>query len=168
MKTDTIANWNAHPNARLLNGEAAVVQYPNGQYKIKIGNGVAGFSQLPWLSVDVPPASMIKYSANGGGSFQSLSDFYYIKISQAEYDDLVRAGQTLSNALYEVSSDVEDMYGQRVVNVGYPSADTDAATKQYVDLKVGSSSGGLNQEQVESIVDMKLESALNAIITASY
>lgn len=49
LKTDTIANWTLNENALLLNGEAAVVQFPDGSPKLKIGNGITVFKDLPYI-----------------------------------------------------------------------------------------------------------------------
>lgn len=70
-----------------------------------------------------------------------MTDISAFNISKDDYENLVKGGNVLSNAIYIVSSDVQDMYGERVVNVGYPIDDDDAATKSYVDYRVGSGGG---------------------------
>lgn len=60
-----------------------------------------------------------------------------MRIAESAYRDLVKAGTALSNVLYITSSDVEDMYGERIVNVGTPVDANDAVTKAYVDEKIG-------------------------------
>ena len=63
-----------------------------------------------------------------------VQEFNIKYISQDDYYTLVKDdGDILSNTLYIVSSDSLNMYDERIINVGLPLADNDAATKQYVD-----------------------------------
>ena len=61
------------------------------------------------------------------------SDLSVIKLSANEYASLLTSDQLLSNALYVVEDEYEDMYGMQVKNVAYPTDLSDAATKGYVD-----------------------------------
>ena len=61
------------------------------------------------------------------------SDLSVCKISDRKYAELVKNNQTNDACLYVVSSETQNAYGSRVINVGGPAADTDAATKGYVD-----------------------------------
>lgn len=137
LKTDTIANWTLNENALLLNGEAAVVQFEDGTSKIKIGDGVTPFKDLLYVAgADMAPGFSCDLSFDGGRTLLSTFQLYYIKISESEYHALVKNGQTLSNAIYEVSSDVTNCYGERLINVAEPERDNDAATKGYVDQEI--------------------------------
>lgn len=51
QKRDTEANWTAN-NPLLLDGELAIVKTENNRYKIKIGDGVNNYNQLPYIKVD--------------------------------------------------------------------------------------------------------------------
>lgn len=64
------------------------------------------------------------------------SDLSVIKVGAEEYYENVVKGNVASNELYVLSSDFNNMYGQRVSNVGEPVEDEDAATKKYVDDKI--------------------------------
>ena len=67
-----------------------------------------------------------------GTKVESLS---VLHISQDEYHQKVVAGTVLSNELYIVSSDMFNMYDERIVNLAEPELSSDAATKAYVDSK---------------------------------
>lgn len=56
-------------------------------------------------------------------------------VSTEEYAQILEEG-ALSNVLYVVSSDVNDMMGERVTNVADPVELSDAATKNYVDNNI--------------------------------
>ena len=50
LKTDTTANW-AASSLVLLKGEAAFEILESGNYKIKIGDGVKTFKELPYTTM---------------------------------------------------------------------------------------------------------------------
>jgi len=50
---------------------------------------------------------------------------------------MVAAGTLLSDAVYVLSSDVINAFDHKIVNLGTPTEDTDAATKAYVDSHAG-------------------------------
>ena len=133
MKTDTVANWQLNENALLLNGEAAVVQFPDGTSKLKIGDGATVFKDLPYATGQVPEQFKLHISEDGGKTFLSANEFFLINIDEEEYNLKVLDGSLLSNAIYEVSFDNYDMMGDRIINVAEPELSSDAATKNYVD-----------------------------------
>lgn len=136
LKTDTVANWQLNENALLLNGEAAVVQFPDGTSKLKIGDGATVFKDLPYATGQVPEQFKLHISEDGGKTFLSANEFFLINIDEEEYNLKVLDGSLLSNAIYEVSSDNYDMMGDRIINVAEPELSSDAATKNYVDQEI--------------------------------
>ena len=63
----------------------------------------------------------------------SVDSFGARHVSYKEYAEMLTAGTLLSNELYVVSSDNQNMYGQQIKNVASPTDLSDAATKGYVD-----------------------------------
>lgn len=64
---------------------------------------------------------------------QHYSNLSVVKLSYDDYSTLASEDKALSNAIYIVSSDMFDNYGQRIINVDEPVESADAATKNYVD-----------------------------------
>lgn len=78
-----------------------------------------------------------KIFAGEYGNVVSAESLSVVKISQADYHDLVSEGNVDDNAIYIVNSEGEyNMYGEKIVNVGTPTNATDAANKLYVDETV--------------------------------
>lgn len=75
------------------------------------------------------------YVEDPSTGLSAKTDLSVIKTTQAEFIAVIGDGSAdlSGNVLYIVSSDSENMFGQRVTNVGAPEEDADAATKQYVD-----------------------------------
>lgn len=59
------------------------------------------------------------------------------RISEKDYHDLVINGPIDISTLYIVSSDITDVYGERIINLQDPIELSDAVNKKYVDEKVG-------------------------------
>ena len=59
------------------------------------------------------------------------------RISEKDYHDLVIDGPIDNSTLYIVSSDIRDVYGERIINLQDPIELSDAVNKKYVDEKVG-------------------------------
>lgn len=135
LKTDTIENWTLNQNAILLNGEAAVVQFPGKVTKLKIGDGETPFKDLPYSSGD-EKLFKCNISEDGGKTFLSTDELLLINISEDEYNYLLRNERILSNAVYEVYSDYENLYDEQIKNLADPTDDQDAATKKYVDTEI--------------------------------
>ena len=59
------------------------------------------------------------------------ADLSVCKISQSEYNKLVKNESCLSNTLYVVESDYIDAYGQQIKNIADPIDSQDAVTLKY-------------------------------------
>jgi len=79
------------------------------------------------------------------------ADLSVVKLSAEDYEQLVSGGNAVSNVLYIVEGEDEDMYGQRVKNVGWPTDLSDAATKLYVDSAVSAARVDHIEDSVNSI-----------------
>lgn len=92
------------------------------------------------LSTAIDQKIWIKDPASADDEYKTgkYSDLSVIKVTAAEYAQKVKDGTNLdSNILYIVSSDYIDAYGQQMKNLAEPTDLSDAATKNYVDSKVG-------------------------------
>lgn len=81
-------------------------------------------------------APKIYVSEDGGTTLEQVSELKLINIGAEEYFKLVKDGEVLSNAIYEISSDFSNAFGQQIKNVAEPTDDTDVTTKGYVDSKI--------------------------------
>lgn len=79
-RTDTAANWTSK-NPVLAEGEIIVVQTSAGETRLKIGDGVKTFTQLPYTDENV--LSKIKNYTAGNGI--SISDDGTISVTTATY-----------------------------------------------------------------------------------
>ena len=116
-RIDTEANWN-NVNPVLSSGEIAFVKSDNGTF-MKVGNGSN--------YLDTPFFSNVKIDEN------IVPKLEVVHISQEDYHNLVTSDKIDDSTLYIVSSDVLNLYGEKIINVATPENDSDAATKKYVD-----------------------------------
>ena len=86
---------------------------------MKVGNGSN--------YLDTPFFSNIKIDENIAPKLE------VVHISQEDYHNLVTSDKIDDSTLYIVSSDVLNLYGEKIINVATPENDSDAATKKYVD-----------------------------------
>lgn len=118
-----------------MNGEISAVKIGENTYGVK--DAVAREQRTTFKIFDQAP-----YKA----------DLSVIKLSSDQYEALVAGGgEIISDALYIVESDTEDVYGQRVTNVGWPTDLSDAATKLYVDSAVSAARVDHIEDSVNSI-----------------
>lgn len=125
QKIDSLDNW-INSTLILLSGEIAVVDMGNGKFRMKVGDGVSTFNDLPYVSGG---------TAVNIDSHSAVDEFSVIHISKDEYEQRVAAnnGSILSNVLYIVSSDVIDARGERIANLGNPVDLSDAVNLGYAD-----------------------------------
>ena len=116
-RIDIETNWN-NVNPVLSSGEIAFVQTDNGTL-MKVGNGNN--------YLDTPFFSNVKIDEN------IVPKLEVVHISQDDYHNLVTSDKIDDSTLYIVSSDVLNLYGEKIINVATPENDSDAATKKYVD-----------------------------------
>ena len=125
QKIDSLDNW-TNSTLILLSGEIAVVDMGNGKFRMKVGDGVSTFNDLPYVSGG---------TAVNVDSHSAVDEFSVIHISKDEYEQRVAAnnGSILSNVLYIVSSDVIDARGERIANLGNPVDLSDAVNFGYAE-----------------------------------
>ena len=100
----------------------------------------ARINDVSALSGAIDHKIWIKDPASDDNDYKTgkYSDLSVIKVTADEYAKKVKDGTNLdSNILYIVSSDYIDAYGQQMKNLAEPTDLSDAATKNYVDSKVG-------------------------------
>ena len=75
------------------------------------------------------------------GTLSAIQTLSVINIAADDYYDLVANDEVDQKAVYILSSDFINAYGQQIKNLSAPSDNGDATTKEYVDSKVQSISG---------------------------
>ena len=105
QKRDTAANW-TNNNPVLLNGELIVVETSTGAIRLKVGDGVKTFNQLPFLDetlraliTDVDNTKSAVVMTKNGES-QLLDTFNIVKLSEEEYRQLIDSNTLDPDALY--------------------------------------------------------------------
>lgn len=146
QKIDIIDNWESS-NPILLKGEIGLVVDGKHDIRVKVGDGTTHFIELP-------------YADTKGYIDGESSDISVINISKTEYEQLVLTpGAINTSALYVVSSDVLDAYGERVVDVAEPELSSDAATKNYVDVEISKIDATSQIQQLSSALSSKINVA---------
>ena len=69
---------------------------------------------------------------------EERADLSIVKLNALEYAQLVSTSAIISNCLYVVEDSYRDAFGEQIKNVAAPTDLSDAATKGYVDDRVGS------------------------------
>ena len=120
QKRDTAANW-TNNNPVLLNGELIVVETSTGAIRLKVGDGVKTFNQLPFtdealraLITDVDNNNSAVVVTKNGES-RLLNTFNIIKLTQAEYEELEASNSLDPDALYLTEGGSENIGGSKVV-----------------------------------------------------
>lgn len=105
QKKDTAANW-TNNNPVLLNGELIVVETSTGAIRLKVGDGVKTFNQLPFLDetlraliTDVDNNNSAVVMTKNGES-QLLDTFNIVKLSEEEYNQLIDSNTLDPDTLY--------------------------------------------------------------------
>ena len=108
QKRDTAANW-TNNNPVLLNGELIVVETSTGAIRLKVGDGVKTFNQLPFLDetlralitdVDNTKSAVVLSDLIAGTEPENLSVLNIIRLSQEAYDALVTSNSLDPKAIY--------------------------------------------------------------------
>lgn len=116
QKIDFLSNWITN-DPILLQGEIGIVQ---GDYpKIKIGDGISKFSQLPYSNNSITVGTTDFLS--------TVSDLSIITVTPEEYSEKLNSGIS-DNQLYIVSSDYLYGFNNPIKYVGDGTEATDAAT----------------------------------------
>ena len=108
QKRDTAANW-TNNNPVLLNGELIVVETSTGAIRLKVGDGVKTFNQLPFLDealralitdVDNNNSKVVLKDLINNAEDEVLEILNIIRLSQEQYNSLVAAGTIDPKAIY--------------------------------------------------------------------
>ena len=132
ISTDAESKANSHTDSEIskLSAEVSTVY----QTKIDSQTSAAGFdTRLSELTDEISKKADLSALTHISVDGNSVDSFGARHVSYKEYAEMLTAGTLLSNELYVVSSDNQNMYGQQIKNVASPTDLSDAATKGYVD-----------------------------------
>ena len=113
LKRDTSANWTNH-NPVLLNGELILVDTAEGQLRVKIGDGIKTYTQLPFTDealraliteVDNNNSKVVLKDLINNAEDEVLEILNIIRLSQEEYNSLAAAGTLDPKAIYMTEAD---------------------------------------------------------------
>ena len=120
QKRDTAANW-TNNNPVLLNGELIVVETSTGAIRLKVGDGVKTFNQLPFLDealraliTDVDNNNSAVVMTKNGES-QLLDTFNIVKLSEAEYNQLIDSNTLDPDTLYFTVGEGDEKYSKVIL-----------------------------------------------------
>lgn len=108
LKRDTSANWTNH-NPVLLNGELILVDTAEGQLRVKIGDGIKTYTQLPFMDealraliteVDNNNSKVVLKDLINNAEDEVLEILNIIRLSQEQYNFLEAAGTLDPKAIY--------------------------------------------------------------------
>ena len=108
LKRDTSANWTNH-NPVLLNGELILVDTAEGQLRVKIGDGIKTYTQLPFMDealraliteVDNNNSKVVLKDLINNAEDEVLGILNIVRLSQEEYNSLAAAGTLDPKAIY--------------------------------------------------------------------
>lgn len=108
LKRDTSANWTNH-NPVLLNGELILVDTAEGQLRVKIGDGIKTYTQLPFTDealraliteVDNNNSKVVLKDLINNAEDEVLGILNIIRLSQEQYNSLAAAGTLDPKAIY--------------------------------------------------------------------
>lgn len=120
QKRDTAANW-TNNNPVLLNGELIVVETSTGAIRLKVGDGVKTFNQLPFLDetlraliTDVDNNNSAVVMTKNGES-QLLDTFNIVKLSEEEYNQLIGSNTLDPDTLYFTVGAGDEKYSKVIL-----------------------------------------------------
>ena len=108
LKRDTSANWTKH-NPVLLNGELILVDTAEGQLRVKIGDGIKTYTQLPFMDealraliteVDNNNSKVVLKDLINNAEDEVLGILNIVRLSQQQYNSLEAAGTLDPKAIY--------------------------------------------------------------------
>ena len=108
QKRDTAANWTNH-NPVLLNGELILVDTAEGQLRVKIGDGIKTYTQLPFMDealraliteVDNNNSKVVLKDLINNAEDEVLGILNIVRLSQQQYNSLEAAGTLDPKAIY--------------------------------------------------------------------
>ena len=113
LKRDTSANWTNH-NPVLLNGELILVDTAEGQLRVKIGDGIKTYTQLPFMDealraliteVDNNNSKVVLKDLINNAEDEVLGILNIVRLSQEQYNSLEAAGTLDPKAIYMTEAD---------------------------------------------------------------
>ena len=113
LKRDTSANWTKH-NPVLLNGELILVDTAEGQLRVKIGDGIKTYTQLPFMDealraliteVDNNNSKVVLKDLINNAEDEVLGILNIVRLSQEQYNSLEAAGTLDPKAIYMTEAD---------------------------------------------------------------
>lgn len=120
QKRDTAANW-TNNNPVLLNGELIVVETSTGAIRLKVGDGVKTFNQLPFLDealraliTDVDNNNSAVVMTKNGES-KLLDTFNIVKLSEEEYNQLIDSNTLDPDTLYFTVGAGDEKYSKVIL-----------------------------------------------------
>ena len=141
LKRDTSANWTNH-NPVLLNGELILVDTAEGQLRVKIGDGIKTYTQLPFMDealraliteVDNNNSKVVLKDLINNAEDEVLEILNIIRLSQEEYNSLAAAGTLDPKAIYMTEADNSGNIDELKTYIDNADATTLNSAKTYSD-----------------------------------
>ena len=150
LKRDTSANWTNH-NPVLLNGELILVDTAEGQLRVKIGDGIKTYTQLPFMDealraliteVDNNNSKIVLKDLINNAEDEVLGILNIIRLSQEEYNSLAAAGTLDPKAIYMTEAANGGNTDELKIYIDNADAATLNSAKTYSDNNFLKLSGG--------------------------
>ena len=150
LKRDTSANWTNH-NPVLLNGELILVDTAEGQLRVKIGDGIKTYTQLPFMDealraliteVDNNNSKVVLKDLINNAEDEVLGILNIIRLSQEQYNSLAAAGTLDPKAIYMTEADNGGNIDELKTYIDNADATTLNSAKTYSDNNFLKLSGG--------------------------
>lgn len=139
----------------VLTFEDAPSAYTNANVDAHLNTSSAANNQIlsfsagdyDWISL---PAAYTNASVDAHLNTSSAADNEVLSWNGADYEWVPQGGVSNTAILNVISAANLDMKTNKIINVGTPTANTDVATKAYVDAEVASAGGGGSSLQTRS------------------
>lgn len=132
-KIDTAENWSSAQLSSyvLLSGEIAFEKNTSDNtVNFKVGDGQHQYSDLPYAMTK----TYVKDPSSQEYADGKQSDLSVIKLSKEEYANILHDNASQPNALYIISSDFKDAYGQQVKNMAPGTDLSDAVSLEQLQM----------------------------------